>query len=71
MCVLSRYIGSRWEKIQVFTELIKNFDFVNVLKEDEAKKDLIKKIAEGMYNAALASEGKISSRSARAFLNEL
>jgi hypothetical protein len=41
------------------------------VKEDEAKKDAIKKIAEGMHNAQLAIEGKINSRPAKAFLNAL
>lgn len=59
------------KKYRFFMGVIKNFDFVNVVKEDEAKKDAIKKIAEGMHNAQLAIEGKINSRPAKAFLNAL
>lgn len=42
-----------------------------MVKEDEAKKDAIKKIAEGMHNGQLAIEVKINSRPAKAFLNAL
>jgi hypothetical protein len=59
------------KKYRFFMEVIKNFDFVNVVKEDVAKKRAIAMIAEGMQAAQLASEGKIESRSAKAFLNEL
>ncbi len=59
------------KKYKFFMELVKNFDFVNVIKEDVAKKQALKKIAEGMQAALLASEGKMKSRSAKAFLNEL
>ncbi len=50
---------------------LKNFDFVNVVKENVAKKNAIKMIAQGMQDAVLASEEKIKTRSAKDFLNEL
>lgn len=59
------------KKYKFFMEVIKNFDFVNVVKEDVAKKEAIKMIVQGMQDAMLASEGKIKTRSAKAFLNEL
>lgn len=59
------------DKYQFFMELLKNFDFVNVQKEQEAKKQLIKQIAEGMNGAVLAAKGKIKSKPAKDFLNEL
>ncbi len=52
-------------------EVLKNFDFVNVVKENVAKKNAIKTIAQGMQDAVLASEEKIKTRSAKDFLNEL
>ena len=59
------------KKFKFFMELVKNFDFVNVVKEDVAKKQALKKIAKVMQAALLASEGKMKSRSAKAFLDEL
>lgn len=59
------------KKYKFFMEVLKNFDFVNVVKEDVAKKEAIKMIAQGMQDALFASEGKIKTRSAKDFLNEL
>ena len=58
-------------KYKFFMELLKNFDFVSIQKEDISKKQNLKHIAQGMQSAILASEGKIKSRSAKSFLNEL
>lgn len=54
-------------------EALKNFkiDFVNVVKEDIANEEAIKMIVQGMQDAVFASEGKIKTRSAKAFLNKL
>jgi hypothetical protein len=57
------------KKYQFFMDLIKNFDFVSIKKE--SRKNTILSIAKGMQQAKLASEGKIKSRSAKSFLNEL
>lgn len=59
------------KKYKFLMEVLKNFDFVHVVKGDVAKKEAMKIIAEGMHSAVLASEGKIESRPAQAFLNEL
>ncbi len=56
-------------KYPFFLDLLKNFDFVSIKKE--SKKDMIISIAKGMQQAKLAAEGKIKSRSAKSFLNEL
>jgi hypothetical protein len=57
------------KKYQFFMDLLKNFDFVSIKKE--SKKNTILSIAKGMHQAKLASEGKIKSRPAKSFLNEL
>ncbi len=59
------------KKYRFFMEVLKNFQFVNIVKEDVAKKEAIKKIAEGMHGALQASKGQIKSRPAKAFLDEL
>ena len=59
------------KKYRFFMELVKSFDFVTVQPEDVVKKQTLRHIAEGMQMAILAGEGKIKSRSAKAFLNEL
>jgi hypothetical protein len=59
------------KKYEFFMELVKSFDFVTVEKENTGKKKLLKEIAKGMQASVLASEGKIKTRSAKAFLNEL
>lgn len=58
-------------KYKFFMELIKNFDFITVSNEETAKKQTLKEIALGMQAAMLADKGKIKTRSAKAFLNEL
>ncbi len=57
------------EKYRFFIELINNFDFVSV--KTQSKKELLLNIARGMQEAALAEKGKIESRPAKSFLNEL
>lgn len=59
------------KKYKFLIELLKNFDFVNVQEEDNAKKRTLTSIAEGMRTAVLASKGKAPSRPAKSFLNEL
>ncbi len=59
----------REEKYRFFIELIKNLDFVSV--KSQSKKELLLNIAKGMQEAALAEKGKIKSRPAKSFLNEL
>ena len=59
------------KKYHFFMELVKSFDFIKVQPENAAKKQTLKHIADGMQAALLASEGKIISRSAKAFLHEL
>jgi len=59
------------KKYNFFLELIKNFDFISIKKEDTAKKKALFHIAKGMQEAILADNGKIKSRSAKSFLNEL
>ena len=57
------------EKYRFFIELIKSLDFVSV--KSQSKKELLLNIAKGMQEAALAEKGKIKSRPAKSFLNEL
>lgn len=59
------------KKYKFFMELIKNLDFITVKKESSAKKKALFHIAKGMQEALLAENGKIKSRSAKSFLNEL
>ena len=58
-------------KYKFILELLKSFDFVTVQKEDTAKKKTLKHVAEGAYQAILASKGKVKTKDAKAFLNEL
>lgn len=57
-------------KYKFFLDLLKNFDFVSV-KKNVSHKDLIMSVAKGMHEAKLAAEGKLKSRPAKSFLNEL
>ena len=57
------------KKYDFFLDLLKNFDFVSI-KKNSCENDLLF-IAKGMKEAKLASEGKIKSRPAKSFLNEL
>ena len=57
------------KKYDFFLDLLENFDFVSI-KKIPREKDLLF-IAKGMREAKMASEGKIKSRSAKSFLNEI
>ncbi|MEJ7820782.1 MAG: hypothetical protein WKF85_00595 [Chitinophagaceae bacterium] len=57
-------------KYKFFLDILRNFDFVSV-KKDSTHKDIIMSVAKGMHQAKLASEGKMKSRSAKTFLNEI
>ena len=57
-------------KYRFLLDLLKKFDFVSI-KKDSSRKDIIMSVAKGMHQAKLASEGKIKSRPAKSFLNEL
>lgn len=57
------------KKYDFFLDLLKNFDFVSI-KKTSRENDLLF-IARSMKEAKLASEGKIKSRSAKSFLNEI
>ncbi len=58
-------------KYKFFMDLIKNFDFINVQKEDLAKKKTLFHVAKGMQEAINAGTSKVKTRSAKSFLNEL
>ncbi|MES2849983.1 MAG: hypothetical protein V4685_13065 [Bacteroidota bacterium] len=58
------------KKYKFFLDLIRNFDFVSVQKEP-SKKELLLSVAKGMHQASQASQGKMKSRNAKSFLNEL
>jgi hypothetical protein len=57
-------------KYRFFLDLLKKFDFVSI-KKNSSHKDIIMSVAKGMHQAKLASEGKIKSRTAKSFLNDL
>lgn len=59
------------KKYKFFMELIKNFDFITIGTTDHAKKQILKEVAEGMYAAVHSDKGKLKTRSAKSFLNEL
>ncbi len=58
-------------KYPFLIEVLKQFDFVKIEKENRAKTNLLKQIAEGMQMAELAAKGAIATRPAKSFLNEL
>lgn len=58
------------DKYKFFLELIKNFDFISVSK-NEKQKEILTSIARGMKEAELASRGKVRTKSAKAFINGL
>lgn len=61
-------------RLSFFLELIKNFDFVKVNKKNpvEPTKDEIKdNIEQGLKELMLIEEGKIKTRTAEEFLDEL
>lgn len=57
-------------KVPFFMELIKNFDFVKV--EDYPTKEEVKEnIKQGLKELQLVKQGKLKTRPAKEFLNEL
>ncbi|HLG33569.1 MAG TPA: hypothetical protein VI757_01705 [Bacteroidia bacterium] len=61
-------------KFEFIMELLKNFRFVRVASDKKLsaeKQEVLLGIARGIREAKLASQGKIKSRSAKEFLDEL
>jgi hypothetical protein len=61
-------------KVSFFLELIKNFKFVEVEEEycaESTKDEILKNIEQGLKEVQLIEHGKMKSRSAKEFLNEL
>ena len=58
-------------KYEFIMELLNNFNFVKVNEVNDVKKSVLNNIAEGMEYAILASEGKVNTKKAKAFINEL
>jgi hypothetical protein len=57
-------------KVPFFMELIKNFDFVEV-DEYPTKEEVKKNIRQGLKELQLVGQGKLKSRPAKEFLDEL
>jgi len=62
-------------KLDFFIELVRNFDFVNVLKKEEKmsewKKETLSNIRTGFEEMKLVEKGKMKSRPAKRLLDEL
>ncbi len=61
-------------KYKFILELLRSFNFVSVKKSEglsNEKEAVLRNIVRGMQEAILAGNGKINSRPAREFLNEL
>lgn len=61
-------------KFNFFLELLKNFNFVRVASDKKIsaeKQEVLLGIARGVLEAKLASQGKLKSRPAKEFLDEL
>jgi len=58
-------------KYEFIKELLNNFQFVKIEEANESKKQVLKHIAEGMEYAMLASEGRVRTKKAKTFINEL
>ena len=58
-------------KYEFIMELLNNFHFVQVKELSDTKKNALNHIAEGMEYALLASDGKLSTKKVKAFINEL
>lgn len=57
-------------KVPFFMELIKNFDFIKI--DDYPTREEVKEnIREGLKELQLVGQGKLKSRPAKEFLNEL
>lgn len=62
------------DKYRFFLELVKNFNFIKIRNEKKfvsEKEIALRNIASGIQEAILAGQGKIKSRPAKDFLNEL
>ena len=57
-------------KVEFLLELLKNFSFVKVDKKN-SKNEILKSIEQGLKEVKLVEQGKLKSRSAKSFLNEL
>jgi hypothetical protein len=57
-------------KVPFFMELIKNFDFVKV-DNHPTKEEIKKNIKQGLKELQLVEQGKLKTRPAKDFLNEL
>lgn len=57
------------KKYNFIVDLLKNFDFISIKKT--SRRNDLKQIEKGMKEAKLASEGKIKSRLAKSFLDDL
>ena len=61
-------------KVEFFMELIKNFDFVKLGKEEYAeptKEDIKENIKQGLKDLQLIEQGKMKATPLKDFLNEL
>jgi translation initiation factor RLI1 len=61
-------------KLGFFFELIKNFDFVNVEKDqfiEPTKKEIKESIRQGLKEVSLIEQGEIEATEFNDFLNEL
>lgn len=58
------------DKVQFFLELIKNFDFIDMVEGDNDH-TLIENISKGIKDAKAIEEGKLKTRSAQKLLDEL
>ena len=69
-------------KLPFFMELLNNFDFINVKRKDKAKintkeedeptkEEILANIRQGLKEVHLIEQGKMKSRPAKEFLNEL
>ena len=67
------HIDVKEEKYDFFMELLQNFDFVQIRQEDEGDTDqeILANIKQGFIEMELVKRGKMKSRPAKDFLDEL
>ena len=62
-------------KISFIIELFNNFDFANIEKKEDFPKDseeeILENITQGLKEIQLIKQGKLKTKSAKTFLNEL
>ncbi len=63
-------LNVREDKLQFLVELLSSLEFVEIEKEP-AKENVLKGIKKGFEEAKLIEKGRLKSRSAKEFLNEL